>query len=471
MAEPSFPSGPERPAPGPTTQRKSLFIVVASLALGACALSVLTIGRKRAGSQHPVSREESQVHGAGEQAARKSQAAIRDTTQQGLGEDLEFDAAGNLQGAHVHASDLPENKTLAQLGRRSAADGSDPGIPPGDLIGRNGVDEAALPRPGAEEPQDPESLRVRHERQREDLAELRQSFLTLPLDPRPAWKEGASGPPAGSGSVQDRDPALQAQLLAAQAQPSPALAAPSGGSGFRAPAPAFPATQQAQVSRPGEVADMRIGGGPEYVIPEGKFLDVALQNQVRIAGNDNPVVAQVTRDVLSEDGRWVLIPAGSIVTGVAGRVQTLEQERVFIPGHRIRFPNRRVAYFPERALPPATGLLGDMGARAKVNRHWMLRFGSAIMLGLVEGWAAYESGPVTTNPLGGTNLTAQQAGVQAASQNFNMVAERLLDLYSNIPATLTLPVGKRMKFYFSQDVRVNGYMPSADLHYVHRPRG
>lgn len=469
-----------------------------ALIIGAVALVVVFVGmivllnkKRNAAKNEGHNQDEAMVQAAGKKAVQKAQTMIGQTEQKKIGEGIEFDSEGNIKGAQVPTADLPQNRTLGdmeQSKKRSDALRQPTSPSSGDSItGGGAVDYSQASRP-PRETNDPEMVKAQSQGRKEEKEEQRESFLSLPLaradKSKEAAPQGGNRPNLPAPGRDSYDPAqqqiqqVQAQLqsltqMAAQQQQGGAQGAPGGGGmgGPGGPGGSFaPATQKAQVSRPGEVADMRIGGGPEYIIPEGKFIDVTLQNRVNVSTNENPVVAMVTRDVLSEDGHWVLFPAGSIVTGSAGRVESMAQSRVFIPGHRLRFPNGKAVYFPERYMPQATTLVGELGADGKVNRHWMLRFGSAIALGLIEGLAAYEAGPVTTSPLGGETLTPKQSAVMAASQNFNMVAQRLLDMYSNVPPDITLPIGKRMKFYFSQDVRVNGYMPTSALHYVHGTR-
>lgn len=211
------------------------------------------------------------------------------------------------------------------------------------------------------------------------------------------------------------------------------------------------------------MADMRTGRGPDFRVDEGKFLDAVVVNQVEASWNDTPLVAMVVRDLLSPDGEFVLVPRGSKVLVVAERVRVMDQERVLVKAHRVIFPDKSSAWFPERMLPEGMNPDGSLGVVGNVNRHFWRQFGAAIVLGVVEGYAAYLSGPSTITPLGGLELTAGQSATQAISKNLGEVSRRIMDKYSNIGPSITIKSGTRMKFYFSEDTMLSGYMPAAKL--------
>ena len=100
----------------------------------------------------------------------------------------------------------------------------------------------------------------------------------------------------------------------------------------------YPAADSPQAFARGEVGDMRISTGPEVVVRQGKFLDCATVNELRVDLAESPVVAMVTRSFLSPDGNHVLVPAGARLLGNAGAVQSLQQARVYIRFDRVIFP-------------------------------------------------------------------------------------------------------------------------------------
>jgi type IV secretory pathway VirB10-like protein len=221
----------------------------------------------------------------------------------------------------------------------------------------------------------------------------------------------------------------------------------------------MPAEEQGQSFTAGGVGDMRIGGevGEEQLVRQGKFLDCVLVNEVRADLMDSPVIGMVSRDFVSLDGQYVLVPAGSKLIGSAGRVQNLQQARVYLRFDRVIFPDQRSAYFPVRRLPAVDGP-GSVGIEGDVDRHFMLMFGSAVMLGMLDGLAAAVEGANNS-----ATPTARELIVARSSMNMSQVVAGILARYGNVVPTITVEAGSKMKVFFAEDVRMTPYMRARDL--------
>jgi type IV secretion system protein VirB10 len=229
----------------------------------------------------------------------------------------------------------------------------------------------------------------------------------------------------------------------------------------------MPAEEQAQPFNAGGVGDMRIGGevGEEQLVRQGKFLDCVLVNEVRADLMESPVIGMVSRDFVSLDGKYVLVPAGAKVIGSAGRVQNLQQARVYIRFDRVLFPDQRSAYFPVRRLPAVDGP-GAVGIEGDVDRHFMLMFGSAVMLGMLDGLAAAVQGATSS-----ATPTARELIMARTSMNMSQVVAGILSRYGNVVPTITVEAGSKMKVFFAEAVRMTPYMRSGDLTWVRHGGG
>jgi type IV secretion system protein VirB10 len=179
---------------------------------------------------------------------------------------------------------------------------------------------------------------------------------------------------------------------------------------------------------------------------------------------ESPVIGMVSRDFVSLDGQYVLVPAGAKLIGSAGRVQNLQQVRVYLRFDRVLFPDQRSAYFPVRHLPALDGA-GAVGVEGEVDRHFMLMFGSAVMLGMLDGLAAAVEGVNPANP------TLSQLIAARTSMNTSQVVAGILARYGNVVPTITVEAGSTMKVFFAEDVRMTPYMRSGDLTWVKRGGG
>jgi type IV secretion system protein VirB10 len=418
----------------------------------------------------------------GQKIKKAADDSVAKTQQSQFGTGLNFDAQGNLQGAKVGPADLPANKTMGAMEAQAQQQGLGKGDGSADAVEAQ-VDRHALTaanmRPqgprggpssyGRQEPSDPETMRAKREDQQVNRELMERPMLAyhagigvMPLKPGSS-NAGQKG--NASNSVDPNLEKMNSMLDKATAAMGPQAQGPQGTQG---PAKLYggAAERRAVASRPGQMADMRTGRGPDFRVDEGKFLDAVVVNQVEASWNDTPLVAMVVRDLLSPDGEFVLVPRGSKVLVVAERVRVMDQERVLVKAHRVIFPDKSSAWFPERTTPEGMNPDGSLGVVGNVNRHFWRQFGAAIVLGVVEGYAAYRSGPSTITPLGGLELTAGQSATQAISKNLGEVSRRIMDKYSNVGPSIAIKSGTRMKFYFSEDTLLSGYMPASQLSFV-----
>jgi len=385
---------------------------------------------------------EARIAAKAEAARDRAEAGAGRMRQEEVGTGYQFDAQGNYVPPQVDPSSLPDNQPLVTL-------------------------EPMPSRPTYYEPPrreefaegDPNAAREKREARKEERADLRGSMLGYTTSVAASWA-GRRAQREEKGAATPEEAQAQANIRSMERLTALAERAMAGGD----EAPPKPAEKEAQPVGVGEVGDMRIrgGSGPDETVREGKFLDCVLINRVESDIAESPVMAQVARDFVSLDGKQVLVPSGAKLMGTAGRIQSLQQARLYLKFHKIVFPRRpdeevpKVAWFPSRAFP-AMDALGSLGVKDRVNRHLMLQFGAALALGVVDGLAAQAEGPNA-----GTTPTARDAVIQRSSQNFGRVADAVIQRYANVVPTVTLREGTKLKVYFTQDVLLTPYMAIGD---------
>lgn len=94
---------------------------------------------------------------------------------------------------------------------------------------------------------------------------------------------------------------------------------------------------------------------------------------------------------------------------------------------------------------------GAGGVKGKVNNHYFKIFGTSIALGVIAGAGQIEEGGgiISTN---GT-----QAFATGASASISESAMSVLDRFIDIPPTITVREGHRVKIYFTQDLLLPAY--------------
>ena len=482
--------------PNPATRRRvalarwqiTSLVGAAGLATGATGTIAWRVAYRDSRPAPQVSADEARLLAKAQEAELKRENEAKKLKQADVGSGYQVDPEGNLVG-QSETADLPPNQSLDEVGarRRGIAAEIAKGIHAGPRVPESLEGEAyGMPGLGPRNDGEGEGSEVRDEKvQRAELERSMLGYSTVKAAKwaalKPELGEEESSNKARSkelstaaraiGSAEERLAALRDTAGVA----GPSLASgPAGGMwpGGLGAGPSkggsdlMPAEEHAQQFTAGEVGDMRIGGGvgPEEIVRQGKFLDCVIVNEVRADLMESPVIGMVSRDFVSLDGQYVLVPAGAKLIGSAGRVQNLQQVRVYLRFDRVLFPDQRSAYFPVRHLP-AVGGAGAVGVEGEVDRHFMLMFGSAVMLGMLDGLAAAVEGVNPANP------TLSQLIAARTSMNTSQVVAGILARYGNVVPTITVEAGSTMKVFFAEDVRMTPYMRLGDLTWVKRGGG
>jgi type IV secretion system protein VirB10 len=242
------------------------------------------------------------------------------------------------------------------------------------------------------------------------------------------------------------DAALQQQVspAAVSGQPASSLVASRA-----AGDPSSAAAGQASVKRSAEV-NIDSAVGQPYVIYEGTTLDTVLMN--RLDGDAvGPVKVLVSNPVYSHDHQHVLIPEGTVVLGEAKKIGSAgfgQQRRMAVAFHRMIMPD---GYSVDLDQFHGLDQIGEEGLKDKVNNHYLQIFGASIALGIVSGAAEIEQG-------GGTITTSgSQAFTTGTASSVSQSATTVLDRFIQIPPTITIREGHRVKVYFTQDMLLPAY--------------
>ena len=129
-----------------------------------------------------------------------------------------------------------------------------------------------------------------------------------------------------------------------------------------------------------EVARAQRLPNQDFLVAQGTIIGAVMETAL---DSDLPGFARaiVTRDVLSFDGSQVLIPAGSRVIGEYNSGVAQGASRIFIVWNRLIRPDG----VSVALASPAVDDLGRGGLGGKVNRHFLQRFGGAILLSVLTG--------------------------------------------------------------------------------------
>ena len=280
----------------------------------------------------------------------------------------------------------------------------------------SGVAPAAQPQPPAQPPRDP----IADAEKALAFKALFASNLVAPV--------GASAPAtamksAGSAASSGQPNTLPARLE----QPVPTSQAATGNKH------AAEVNIDAAHSRP-------------YVIFEGTTIDTVLTNRLDsdFAG---PVKVMVTNPVYSRDCQHVLIPAGTFILGDTQKVGSMGQRRVAVTFHRMIMPD---GYSVDLDQFRGLDQIGDTGLKDEVNHHYLQIFGASIALGVIAGAAE-------STTYGGYTESGSDMYRQGMASSLSQSSADVLDRFINIPPTITIREGHRIKVYLTQDMLLPAY--------------
>src|ERR1700733_12255785 len=197
-------------------------------------------------------------------------------------------------------------------------------------------------------------------------------------------------------------------------------------------------------------ANIDSASGQPYLLYEGSVLDTVLMNRL-----DGDAVGAgkvlVSNPMYSHDHQHVIIPEGTVVLGEAKKIGAVgfgQQRRMAVVFHRLIMPD---GYSVDLDQFQGLDQIGEEGLKDKVNNHYLQIFGTSIALGVVAGASQITQG-------GGTITTSgSQAFTNGAAGSVSQSATTILDRFIQIPPTITIREGHRVKVYFTQDLLLPAY--------------
>ncbi|MEX0646071.1 MAG: type IV secretion system protein VirB10 [Parvularculaceae bacterium] len=176
------------------------------------------------------------------------------------------------------------------------------------------------------------------------------------------------------------------------------------------------------------------------VVLEGAMIAGVLETAIN---SDLPgyVRAIVSDNVRSFDGTRVLIARGSRLVGQYRSGLAIGESRAFVIWTRLVLPDG----VSVNLASPATDTLGRSGLSGKVDRHFVQRFGSAILLSVIGAGldAAVDN-------------SDNQVVIGSSSDAYS-IAQAALQGNINIPPTIKIAQGSPVRIFVARDL----YFPNA----------
>jgi len=182
-------------------------------------------------------------------------------------------------------------------------------------------------------------------------------------------------------------------------------------------------------------------GNLECLALQGKMIDAQLETAIN---SDLPgqIRAVVSSPLYPEQGREPLVPPGSRLNGVYNSAVRKGQVRVFAIWNRLIRPDG-VEITLDSA---ATDALGRAGLAGETDNHFAQIFGMSILLSIIG------TGASTAGVSSDARYNSADAYRHEVQQSFGRTADRVLEPYANIPPTISVAQGERIKVFLNRDL-------------------
>jgi len=179
-------------------------------------------------------------------------------------------------------------------------------------------------------------------------------------------------------------------------------------------------------------------GNRNLVVAKGTSIPCILETALN---SDQPGFTSciVNRDILSDNGRVVLLDKGTQIVGEYHGGLQKGQARLFVLWTRAKTPNGVII----NLASPATDALGRAGFDGRVNTHWWQRFGSAMLLSVIG-----DATKILSDQLNNNNNIQINESANAGKEAAGIALENQI----NIPPTLEKHHGEMVNIFVARDL-------------------
>ncbi|SAL60090.1 TrbI/VirB10 family protein [Caballeronia humi] len=323
--------------------------------------------------------------------------------------------------------DIPERKPVPKLKAR------EPAIMPAATSAPSATPASATQADDPMKVQREQMEMQRREQERRLLEARMKSAIMAPNTGNQAPTSALPNAGAGGGGTGNSGSGVE------QGQPSAGmLGAGSGERGAQDPNTRFARALSGNgvaVSQANQIENL------PYKVLQGKTIEAVLEPRA-ISDLPGMVCATIQRDVYGAQDRIKLIPWGSRVCGTYNAEVRKGQDRLFVIWNTVRRPDG-----VQVALDSAGGdQLGTAGMGGMVDSHFAGIFGMSALLSIIGAGASNVG--VGSGDQYNSAAYYRQSVQQAAAQT----SQQVLAPYANIPPTITVAAGSRIRIYVNKDL-------------------
>ncbi len=179
-------------------------------------------------------------------------------------------------------------------------------------------------------------------------------------------------------------------------------------------------------------------GNRNYIIAMGTSIPCILETAIN-SDQQGFVSCIISRDILSDNGRVVLLDKGTQIVGEYRAGLKKGQTRLFVLWNRAKTPDGIIISLAS----PATDSLGRSGIDGDIDNHWLERIGSALLVSLIKDATNY------ANKRLAKKQEKEETETISSGQN---IANIVVENYANIPPTLSKNQGELVNILVARDL-------------------
>ncbi|MCR6580358.1 type IV secretion system protein VirB10 [Campylobacter insulaenigrae] len=182
------------------------------------------------------------------------------------------------------------------------------------------------------------------------------------------------------------------------------------------------------------------------LLQKGTYIGCALKTRL-VSSIKGGIACIVSNDVYSSNGNTLLIEKGSTITGTfnAGQIDD-GMNRLFVIWQEIRTPNNIII----PVYSGATDELGASGIEGWVDHHYLKRFGSAVLLSMIDDSLAILADKLSKNKNNNGNNYYNYS--ENTRDNVSEIASTALKKMIDIKPTLYKNHGDLVGVYVNRDI-------------------
>ncbi len=192
----------------------------------------------------------------------------------------------------------------------------------------------------------------------------------------------------------------------------------------------------------------------ERMVLQGKTIPAVLETPIH-TDFGGPVRAMVDEDVYGEAGRQVVIPRMSRLIGSYQKDARPGQSRVMVMWQRAILPDGKSLSL----VSPGTDGLGRAGMAGEVDNHFVERFGAAFLVSMI-GLAAENASRQNQSLGNGSVIVWGTEASSKAMDGLNATVESMLRSQANIPPTIQVAQGSRVRVFVMRDLDLSNVTQS-----------